>query len=119
MTEEQVWTLAHKPVTADELIALRDRLLKDSDAQLESAGKTERLGMSYSLRYRTAIDLDHLARLLDADTGTKRMTFFVKVKSKPKVPGRANGGNARAAKLTPERRKAIAKKAAAARWPKK
>jgi len=35
---------------------------------------------------------------------------------KKKQPATANRGTARAAALTPERRKAIAKKAAAARW---
>ena len=35
---------------------------------------------------------------------------------KKKQPATANRGKARAAKLTPERRKAIAVKAAAARW---
>jgi hypothetical protein len=51
-------------------------------------------------------------------------------RTKPKVPavvsaymaqisGKGKGGKARAANLSPERRSAIAKKAAAARWAKK
>jgi hypothetical protein len=36
--------------------------------------------------------------------------------AEPKQPGKANGGRARAAALSPERRSEIAKKAAAARW---
>ena len=55
-------------------------------------------------------DTNQLAKLIvDIATG--------QVEDKPKaVSGRSVGGKARAASLSPERRREIAKKAAAARW---
>lgn len=56
----------------------------------------------------TEMDVNENAkRIIDLATGQTE---------KPKPEGRQLSGKARAAKLTPERRREIARKAAAARW---
>ena len=70
------------------------------------------------------LDLNQLAkRIVDEATGEAEKTPSPPVKNAAAVAlgklGGQKGGAARAAKLTPEQRSEIAKKAAAARWPKK
>ena len=70
------------------------------------------------------LDLNQLAkRILDEATGEAEKTAPPPVKNQAAVElgrlGGKKGGAARAAKLTPEQRSEIAKKAAAGRWAKK
>ena len=70
------------------------------------------------------LDLNQLAkRIVDEATGEAEKTPPPPVKNAAAVAlgklGGNKGGAARAAKLTPEQRSEIAKKAAQGRWPKK
>lgn len=87
MTAKQakVWTYVQPSVDASELFKLRDRLGK----MLQTKGKAAPKGMEGVMMYRLAVDCDHLARLMDERTGTKRMTFDVFVKEKPKTRKRS------------------------------
>lgn len=68
----QVWQYVPKPVNATELFEIRDRLVKMVDNKAVA-------DMAYTVCMRMAIDADHLGRLLDARTGTKRETMWVRV----------------------------------------
>ena len=57
-------------------------------------------------------DFNQLAKRV-VDIGTGQVADL----PAPAPSAKANGGHARAAALTPEQRRAIARKAAAARWP--
>ena len=75
-------------------------------------------------RSSTKLDLNQLAkRILDEATGESPKTKPPPVKNAAAVAlgklGGKKGGAARAAKLTPEQRSEIAKKAARGRWLKK
>ena len=60
---------------------------------------------------RASRDFNQIAkRVVDVATGQ------IIEPSRAKPPGKAKGGNARAAGMSPERRSEIARKAAAARW---
>ena len=67
-------------------------------------------------------DLNQLAKLVvDIATGEAEDTVSAKMRAPQAVKGRAGGlkgGRARAKALTPAKRSAIARKAAAARWDK-
>jgi len=52
----------------------------------------------------------------DAEFESRKFAMRVPPKPNPPKPARAAGGRARAAKLTPERRSEIARKAARTRW---
>ena len=74
-------------------------------------------------RSSTKLDLNQLAkRILDEATGEAEKTPAPPVKNAAAVAlgklGGKKGGAARAAKLTPEQRSEIAKKAAQGRWQK-
>lgn len=88
---ETTWVHVPKPIDATELFELRDRLGK----MLEAKGKDAPKQMQGVVMYRLAVDCDHLARLMDAGTGTKRMTFNVFVKDKPKKKRAVNKGGDR------------------------
>jgi len=96
--------------TSEEVSAFGKRCAEFAEGVKGSAG------MIGTLAYRCAIDLDHLGRLI-AESPVKHtghMNLIVTLKS----PGKQKGGNARAAKLSPERKKEIAKQGAKARWTK-
>jgi len=88
--------------------------LREWSARCTALGDAVKAGRGFmgTAAIRAAIDMDYLARLIDADPVKNIGQWNIVIK----VPGRAKGGQARAAKLSPARRKEIAKKAAKARW---
>ena len=80
--KKEVYVFKGEPVTANELLKLRDRL----GAQMKLAR-----GMMNVAMYRLAMDCDYLSLLLDREKGQQRFNMWVQVKAsgktkKPKTP---------------------------------